>query len=127
MLHWLDSWLQNDNTKILYILTAIAIANIMDFVFGIVNAKLNSKVAFSSKKAKYGLLVKIGYFMALVYMIPLMMLLPDGVGLVALYTLYFGYLAIEVNSVLAHFRLADDDKRNDLFIDMINRIFKGGK
>lgn len=127
MINWLNVWLTEDNTKLLYLLTLILIANILDFVFGIVNAKFNKNVPFSSKKAKNGLFIKIGYFILLVYVIPVALLLPEGIGVSALYVLYVGYLVIELNSLFAHFRLTEDDKRNELFIDFINRIFaKGG-
>lgn len=127
MINWLNVWLTEDNTKLLYLLTLILIANILDFVFGVINAKFNKNVPFSSKKAKNGLFVKIGYFILLVYVIPVALLLPEGIGVSALYVLYVGYLVIELNSLFAHFRLTEDDKRNELFIDFINRIFaKGG-
>lgn len=127
MINWLSVWLSEDNTKLLYLLTLILIANILDFIFGVVNAKFNENVPFSSKKAKNGLFVKIGYFILLVYVIPVALLLPEGIGIAALYVLYIGYLVIELNSLFAHFRLTEDDKRNELFIDFINRIFaKGG-
>lgn len=127
MLNWLEGWLQNDNTKLMYLLCAILIANILDFAFGSINAKFNERVPFSSKKAKNGLFIKIGYFIILVYLIPVAMLLPTEIGVIALYTLYTAYLVIELNSLFAHFRLTEDDKRNDLFIDFIGRIFNGNK
>lgn len=125
MLNWLEMWLQEDNTKLMYLLCAVLIANILDFAFGIINAKFNEKVPFSSKKAKNGLFIKIGYFILLVYAIPVAMLLPSQIGVSALYVLYSSYLVIEINSLLAHFRLTEDDKRNDLFIDFMGRIFNG--
>lgn len=127
MLNWLEVWLQDDNTKLMYLLCAILIANLLDFGFGSINAKFNEKVPFSSKKAKNGLFIKIGYFILLVYAIPVAMLLPSQIGVSALYVLYSAYLAIEINSLLAHFRLTKDDKRNDLFIDFMGRIFNGNK
>jgi len=128
MINWLNIWLTEDNTKLLYILTAILVASIIDFMFGIINAKFNERVPFSSRKAKNGLFIKIGYFIVLVYLIPIALLLPDRIGISALYVLYTSYLVIEINSVLAHLRLTEDDKKTDLFIDFINRIFaKKGK
>lgn len=127
MINWLNVWLQDENTKLLYILSLILVANLLDFLFGVINAKFNENVSFSSKKAKNGLFVKIGFFILLVYVIPIALLLPDGIGISALYVLYVSYLVIEINSLLAHFRLTEDDKRTELFIDFINRIFaKGG-
>lgn len=123
MIGWLTVWLQDDNTKLMYLLCAILVANILDFTFGSINAKFNERVPFSSKKAKNGLFIKIGYFIILVYLIPVAMLLPTQIGVAALYTLYTAYLLIETNSLFAHFRLTKDDKRNDLFVDFIGRMF----
>jgi len=123
MITWLATFLQDDNTKLLYILSLILIANIIDFTVGIVNAKANGNVEFSSSKAKYGLLFKILMLIVLVYFIPVAMLAPDNIGLSALYVTYMGYLGIEINSILAHFRKAKDDKKGELFVDLMERIF----
>lgn len=128
MLTWLDQWLQNDDTKIIYFLCAILIANMIDFLIGFINAKFNKKVDFASSKAIYGIARKMVLFMVVVFFVPVTILIvPKEVALPALYILLGGYLLSEINSILSHLKLANDDKSVDTFIDFVNRILKGGK
>jgi len=126
MLDILSNWLSEDNTKIWYILTLILIANVIDFLMGWINAKFNSDVAFSSNKAIYGIARKMVMFIILVYFVPVSLLIPPPIGIGALYVLFLGYLASEINSIMSHLRMASDDKQTDLFIDFVQKIFKGG-
>jgi toxin secretion/phage lysis holin len=126
MINWLSSLLETDDTKILYLLTLILCANIIDFAVGWVNAKFNTSVKFSSSKAIYGIARKMLLFIVLVFFVPVSLLIPAPVGISALYVLSIGYLASEINSILSHFKLTDDDKETDKFIDFVNTIFKNG-
>lgn len=129
MIEWLTRFLESDNTKLIYILSLIMGANIIDFSVGWINAKFNPKVDFSSSKAIFGIARKLLLFILLVYSIPVALLMPAPLGISALYVLYVGYLASEINSILHHFKLVDDDKSTDLFIDFFKSVFerKGGK
>lgn len=127
MLEWLNYWLSTDNTKLIYVISLILIANVLDFTIGWVNAKFNKAVAFSSSKAIYGIARKMFVFILLIFFIPFSLLVPEPIGISALYVLYFGYLASEVTSILNHLKIADDDKSNDMFLAFINRILKGGR
>jgi len=98
-------------------------ANMIDFTVGWINAKLNPKIKFSSAKAIYGIARKLLLFILLVYSIPVALLMPEPLGISALYVLYIGYLVSEINSVLNHFKLADDDKTMDPFINFFKSIF----
>lgn len=126
MIDWLTQWTLGDNEKILYLLTLILIANVIDFLMGWVNAKFNENVSFSSSKAIYGIARKMVMFIILVYFVPVSILVPSPIGIGALYVLFVGYLASEINSILSHLRMSDDDKQTDLFIDFATKIFKGG-
>jgi len=126
MIDWLSQWLLSDNTKLLYLLTLILIANVIDFLMGWINAKFNEHVSFSSSKAIYGIARKMVMFIILVYFVPVAILIPSPIGIGALYVLFVGYLASEINSILSHLRLSDDDKQTELFIDFATKIFKGG-
>jgi len=110
----------------LYLLTLILIANVIDFLMGWVNAKFNENVSFSSSKAIYGIARKMVMFIILVYFVPVSVLVPSPIGIGALYVLFVGYLASEINSILSHLRMSEDDKQTDLFIDFATKIFKGG-
>ncbi len=129
MIEWLTRFLESDNTKLVYILALIMGANIIDFSVGWINAKFNPKVDFSSSRAIFGIARKLLLFILLVYSIPVALLMPEPLGISALYVLYLGYLASEINSVLHHFKLVHDDKSTDLFIDFFKGIFerKGGR
>lgn len=124
MIEWLSNFLEKEDTKIIYLLTLILIANIIDFVIGWVNAKFNPKVEFSSSKAIYGIARKIVLFILAVFFIPVSLLIPQPVGISALWILFLGYLASEINSILNHLKLAKDDKSVDLFMDFVQTIFK---
>lgn len=124
MINWLQQFLESDNTKIIYILALIMGANIIDFLVGWVNARFNPKIEFSSSKAIYGIARKLLLFILLVYSIPVALLMPDPLGISALYVLYLGYLFSEINSVLHHFKLAKDDKNMDPFINFFKTIFE---
>lgn len=127
MIEWLNYWLSTDNTKLIYVISLILIANILDFTIGWINAKFNPNVDFSSSKAIYGIARKMFVFILLIFFIPFSLLVPEPIGIGALYVLYFGYLASEITSILNHLKMADDDKSSDLFLDFINKILKGGK
>lgn len=126
MIDWLNIWLGRDDTKIIYILSCILIANIIDFSIGWINAKLNKAVQFSSSKAIYGIARKMILFILLVFFIPVSMLVPFPIGISALYVLFLGYLASEITSILNHLKMSDDDKSTDRFRDFIERILMNG-
>lgn len=125
MFAYLQRWLENDNSKVVYLLTLVLVANIIDFLIGWVNAKFNKKVQFSSSKAIYGIARKLVMFILLVFFIPVSLLVPYPIGIGALYVLILGYLASEINSILSHLKLADDDKTTDHFSDFVRKIFTG--
>ncbi|MEI3596919.1 MULTISPECIES: phage holin family protein [unclassified Oceanobacillus] len=123
MIEWLQRFLESDNTKLIYILALIMGANIIDFTVGWINAKFNPRVDFSSSKAIFGIARKLLLFILLVYSIPVALLMPEPLGISALYVLYLGYLLSEINSVLNHFKLAEDDKSMDPFIEFFKNVF----
>lgn len=123
MINWLQSWLLLDDTKLLYVLALILFASTFDFLLGWVNARFNSEVLFSSSQARFGISMKIAMFILLVYFIPVALLVPEPIGISALYVLYIGYLLSEINSILGHLKITEDDKKNELFGDFILKIF----
>lgn len=127
MLKWLQAWLQTDDTKLIYILTLILIANIIDFILGIFIAQFSDKVNFSSSKAKLGILMKIIIFIMLVVFIPIALLVPYDIGIGALYVLYTGILYSELRSIFAHINLASDEKTSNLLEKFVEVVFQKGK
>lgn len=124
MIEWLTRFLESDNTKLIYLLALIGVANIIDFSMGWINAKFNKNVDFSSSKAIFGIARKMLLLILCVYFIPVALLVPEPIGISALYVLYIGYLLSEINSILNHLKLADDDKSTDMFADFIGNLFK---
>lgn len=127
MIEFLQSYLESDSTKLIYFLALILGANILDFTVGWVNAKFNPNIQFSSSKAIYGIARKLLMFLLLVYSIPVALVVPEPLGVSALYVMYTGYLVSELNSLLNHFKLADDDKSVDPFISFFKSIFDSKK
>jgi toxin secretion/phage lysis holin len=123
MFNYMQRWLENDNTKVIYFLVLILIANMIDFLLGWINAKFNAKVSFSSSRAIYGIARKMVMFILCVFFIPVSLLVPYPVGIGALYVLFTGYLLSEINSILSHLKLSDDDKSVDHFSDFIKKLF----
>ena len=124
MITWLQHLLENDDTKVMYFLTIILAFSMIDLIIGWVNAKFNKDVSFSSSVALFGVIKKMTYFIVLCLFVPISLFIPNPVGMLALYSLYSVYLYSEVTSVLSHFNLAEDDKKNKLFIDFINSLIK---
>lgn len=127
LITWLKHWLETDDTKVLYFLMVILIANLTDFTIGWVNAKFNSDVKFSSARAIWGIARKMVMFILLILFIPFVLLMPDGVGITALYILYTGYLVSEFTSILNHLKIGSDDKTVNLFRQFIENISGGMK
>ena len=124
MITWLQQLLENDDTKVMYFLTIILAFSMIDLLIGWVNAKFNKDVSFSSSVALFGVIKKMTYFIVLCLFVPVSLFIPNPVGMLALYSLYSVYLYSEITSVLSHFNLAEDDKKNKLFIDFINNLIK---
>ena len=124
MITWLQHLLENDDTKVMYFLTIILAFSLIDLMIGWVNAKFNKDVSFSSTVALFGVIKKMTYFIILCLFVPVSLFIPYPVGMLALYGLYTVYLYTEITSVLSHFNLAEDDKKNKLFIDFINSLIK---
>ena len=124
MITWLQHLLENDDTKVMYFLTIILAFSMIDLIIGWVNAKFNKDVSFSSSVALFGVIKKMTYFIVLCLFVPISLFIPNPVGMLALYSLYSVYLYTEITSVLSHFNLAEDDKKNKLFIDFINSLIK---
>lgn len=123
MIEYLQAYLESDSTKLIYFLSLILGASIIDFAIGWINAKFNPNIKFGSGKAILGIARKLGMFILLVYSIPVALIVPAPLGISALYILYTGYLASEINSILHHFKLADDDKSTEPFIEFFKQIF----
>ena len=128
MITYLNNLTQTDDKYIVALLVTILIASTIDFLFGWVNARLNSNVVFVSGVALYGIIKKMMYFVTLVlFMIIAFLIIPENVATAAVYTLFIGYLLSEANSILSHLGLTEDGKKGEVFRDFIEKIAKAEK
>ncbi|WP_172500022.1 phage holin family protein [Enterococcus faecalis] len=100
----------------------ICCAMIIDFLSGVFAAKMNPKIDFQSRIGINGILKKIAALMLLIFFIPLAMTIPGNTGTGLLYVLYFGYLLMEIQSILENYQKIGIDV--SLFQNFINRYSK---
>lgn len=128
MVTFLNDLTQSDDQYITALLVTILVASTIDFLFGWLNARLNSKVEFVSGVALYGIIKKMMYFLTLVlFMVIAFLIIPTNVATAAVYTLFIGYLLSEANSILSHLGLTDDGKNGELFRGFLERLVKNNK
>ena len=99
LFEWLRHFMETEDGKILFILTLIVTAMIIDFLTGTIAAKVNSNITFNSKAGINGILRKLASISIMVFFIPLSVLIPAGAGVALVYTLYIVYLVMELKSI----------------------------
>lgn len=125
MITYLQALLSTDDSKIIYILTLLMVLMMVDFVMGVVIARLDKDIQFSSFKMKIGILIKIVEILLAIIAIPFALLFD--VGLQLLYVLYVGLCGSELYSIFGHMKIVDDgDKGIDLLEKFFNGLFKKG-
>lgn len=127
LFEWLRHFIETEDGKILFILTLIVTAMIIDFLTGTIAAKVNSNITFNSKAGINGILRKLASISIMVFFIPLSVLIPAGVGVALVYTLYIGYLVMELKSIAENLgKMGVDIETLKDIIDLLNKN-KGGK
>ena len=125
MITYLQTLLSTDDSKIIYILTLLMVLMMVDFVMGVVIARLDKDIQFSSFKMKIGILIKIVEILLAIIAIPFALLFD--VGLQLLYVLYVGLCGSELYSIFGHMKIVDDgDKGIDLLEKFFNGLFRKG-
>ncbi|WAW14735.1 phage holin family protein [Peptostreptococcus equinus] len=114
----------NEEDKVLFVLLLIAIAMIVDFVTGTIAAIVREDREFRSKKGINGILRKIASMLLLIFFLPCSMLIPEGMGIALVYTMYIGYLIMEIKSIVENVGKNGTDVT--LFQEFIKRL-SGGK
>ncbi|MBF0779803.1 MULTISPECIES: phage holin family protein [unclassified Granulicatella] len=102
ILKYLDEVAKNENSQVLYLLSLVVVAMIIDFLMGYLAAWINKEVV--SQKGVNGIIRKVASIMLLVLAVPVAPVIPSGVGTAALYVLYFGYLIMELSSIVENYR-----------------------
>ncbi|MBC2575227.1 phage holin family protein [Peptostreptococcus canis] len=113
---------QTQESKILFILMIIAIAMIVDFITGTIAAYVNPKIKFQSKAGINGILRKIASMLLLIVFLPVSVLIPGNAGIALTYTLYFGYLLMEVKSIIEN--VGKNGTNTSLFSDVVSKLSK---
>ncbi len=127
LFEWLKQFLETDDSKILFILALINATMIIDFITGTIAAKVNSNITFNSKAGINGILRKIGSILAMVILIPISVLVPGDMGIALVYTLYIGYLVMELKSIAENLRkMGIDAEALKSIIDLLSKN-KGDK
>ncbi len=104
MFTYLRQLTETDDSKILFILALICGAMILDFASGTLAAWTNPDIEFKSKMGINGIIRKIASVVLLVFFIPISVVVPGVVGVATLYTLYLGYLAMEMRSIFENYK-----------------------
>ena len=120
--HALRGFVDTQDKLIVFTLTLIMGAMVIDFLTGTLAAKINPKIEFKSKEGINGILRKIASIALLAFCIPLSVLLPEGIGLGTLQVLYIGYLFFEMKSILENFEKLGIDTA--LFKDFFEALKK---
>ena len=127
LFEWLRHFIETEDGKILFILTLIVTAMIINFLTGTIAAKVNSNITFNSKAGINGILRKLASISIMVFFIPLSVLIPAGAGVALVYTLYIGYLVMELKSIAENLgKMGVDIETLKDIIDLLNKN-KGGK
>ena len=104
MFTYLRQLTETDDSKILFILALICGAMILDFASGTLAAWTNPDIEFKSKMGINGIIRKIASIVLLVFFIPISVVVPGVIGVATLYTLYLGYLAMEMRSIFENYK-----------------------
>ena len=104
MFTYLRQLTETDDSKILFILAVICGAMILDFASGTLAAWVNPDIEFKSKMGINGIIRKIASIVLLVFFIPISVVVPGVIGVATLYTLYLGYLAMEMRSIFENYK-----------------------
>lgn len=125
MMDFLRHIIQSEDGKILYLLALIAITMIIDFITGAIGAWVNKDIEFRSKEGINGILRKIASMLTLLIFVPVSVLIPNDAGVALMYTLYIGYLAFELKSILENLNRCGIEIK--LFEGIIDALKNGGK
>ena len=104
MFSFLKQLLETDDSKILFVLSLICLSMIIDFASGTLSALINKDIDFKSKVGINGILRKVASIVLLLFFIPLSVLIPNNLGTALLYTLYIGYLMMEIKSIFENYK-----------------------
>lgn len=109
-----------EDSKILFILMVIAGAMIIDFITGTIAAYVSPDIEFKSKAGINGILRKLASMLLLIVFLPVSVLIPNNLGIGLTYTLYLGYLLMEIRSIIEN--VGKNGTDTNLFVDIVDKI-----
>ncbi len=128
LLSFLKHLLDTEDGKVLFVLSLICLAMIIDFASGTLAAIINKDIEFKSKVGINGILRKVASIVLLLFFIPLSVLIPNNLGTALLYTLYIGYLLMEIKSIFENYqKFGTSTELFENFIDYFSKSDKGDK
>ena len=92
----------NQEQKIIYLLSLLSVAMIIDFISGVYAAKLHKEI--TSKRGINGIIRKVASMILLVFFLPVSLIIPGQTGIALLSVLYLGYLFMEIQSILENYQ-----------------------
>ena len=107
-------------SRVVFVLTLIPSAMIIDFITGVIGAWVNPKIDFKSKAGINGILRKVASMLALTIFLPVSTLLPSGIDTMLISTLYTGYLFFEMKSIIENLGKCGID--TTLFKDILGKM-----
>ncbi len=88
--------------KIIYLLSLLSVAMIIDFISGVYAAKLHKEI--TSKRGINGIIRKVASMILLVFFLPVSLIIPGQTGIALLSVLYLAYLFMEIQSILENYQ-----------------------
>ena len=88
--------------KIIYLLSLLSVAMIIDFISGVYAAKLHKEI--TSKRGINGIIRKVASMILLVFFLPVSLIIPGQTGIALLSMLYLGYLFMDIQSILENYQ-----------------------
>ena len=88
--------------KIIYLLSLLSVAMIIDFISGVYAAKLHKEI--TSKRGINGIIRKVASMILLVFFLRVSLIIPGQTGIALLSVLYLGYLFMEIQSILENYQ-----------------------
>lgn len=127
MIEWLQKWLENDNTYIIYIIICYFLTQTLDMVVGTLIAKFSDNITFSSSVWKRGIIEKLLQFAVVILMLPIFIIFKE-IGVTAYITMLIGLLGAELYSLVGHFKGSDGKKDTfNIVTEALKQLFGGEK
>lgn len=127
MINFLETVTQNKDYYLMVLLTVYLIAEVIDWSFGWLNARLNPNVQFESGTALYGIVKKMMYFVGVaLFTIIAFLVVPIAVAYTSVTALLIGMIFSEANSIASHMGITKDGKKGEVLKDFLERIFDNG-